>query len=764
MAGSLASGRPAAAQYSTTGDECLGLLLECLILTEGTLHHRIAIVAALVAAARSAAAAPAPTPAEAEGVEDTLTLLQAEEKTVTSNLRPETEDTAPAVVTVIDHREIAAMGARTLLDVLRRVTGMDVGRTPLGDDQLTLRGQTNPAELLVLIDGQRINNPYNGYAPVDLPVAMIDRVEVVRGPGSALYGTDAFAGVIQVFTRQPVGVIALAQTGDSGGGPLQLDAQRYQVGAGDREGKLYFGGSVGQAYQGGSLLTIPSDYLTTQNPSPLPPKNSQSLAPGPLSDWRRQLTADARLVLSGGLIDGDELALVGRFYDETHGEYFGPLATYAPQGSIGLSQGEAQLSYKAPLGSLAKLSLRAYVDRQGIDDLIALTPPGYFSNPPDGYANGFFPNGQERTLSVATSTYGGEAQLGAELPFHNSATVGAQLERQLVTAFSAQQNFSASGDATAGFVPAPGATPLSGGVSRDILGVYVQDIFEPVPQLSATVGLRLDDYSDFGASWNPRASVVYRPIPSVWVKGLYATAFSAPTFQELYDNTNADLNGGYVGNSALGPERLQNAEVELGTSVPLSGGGLDLSGNVFHNGIEGQIVEVPIFGTQNPLENAANVSLWGLEAQLRLRVPGFSVFGNVSDLYDDQVTFQYQDAAVAIGPTVSELTDVPRILANVGASVGPYFGLTLTALGHYAYFRQNDQRTPLEAVHYWAVPAEADLDLVLSTQTFWSFFRAFVGVYNVTGTPLFDPTPFSQFAPNLPQMPRSLACALRVDY
>ncbi len=720
---------------------------------------RIAIVATLLAASARAVEPAAPVES---GLEDTLTLLQAEEKTVTANLRPETVDTAPAVVTVVDRREIAAMGARTLLDVLRRVTGVDVGRTSLGDDQITFRGQTNPAELLVLIDGQRINNPFNGYAPLDLPVAMIDRVEVLRGPGSALYGTDAFAGVIQVFTREPVGVVALAQAEDSGGGAFRLDGQRYQVGAGEREGKLYFGGSIGQAYRGGSLQTVSSDYLSTQNPSPLPSGGSQSATPGPLSDWRRQVTGDLHLKYSDALVDGDELALVGRLYSETHGEYFGPLATYAPQGSIGLDQDEAQLSYKAPLGHDFRLFLRTYADRQSIDDLIALTPQGYFSNPPNGYANGFFPNGEERMLSVQSLVLGGEAQLGVTLPFHNSATAGVQLERWLITGFSAQQNFTEAGDA-ASFGPPPNAAPLAG-VSRDILGAYVQDIFEPISQLSATVGLRLDDYSDFGSSWNPRVSIVYRPISNVWVKGLYATAFSAPTFQELYDNTNADLNGGYVGNPALGPERITTGEAEVGASVPLTGGGLDLSANAFHNGITGEIVQVPIFGQNNPLQNAADVSVWGLEAQLRLRIPGFSVFGNVSDLYDDTATFEYQGPATQIGPTVSELTDVPRLLANLGASVGPFFGLTLTALGHYAYFRQSDQRTPLEAIHYWTIPAEADLDLVLSTQTFWSFFRAFVGVYNVTGTPIYNPTPFSQYVPNLPQMPRSLACALRVDY
>ncbi|HUB06740.1 MAG TPA: TonB-dependent receptor [Myxococcales bacterium] len=715
------------------------------------------------------AMAQAVTPAQEQGVEDTLTLLQAEQKTVTADLRPETPDVAPAEVTVYDHRQISAMGARTLLDVLRTSTGIDIGRTPLGDDQVIFRGATNPAELLVLIDGMRINSVYDGYAPMDLPVALIDRVEILRGPGSALYGTDAFAGVVQVFTRHPEGVTAFVDTEDSGGGALRLDGFRYQLGAGNHTGKFYYGASISQSTRTGAVESIGNDVLNPPASSGVAPLlspltgSSQSAAPGDLSDWRNQLVGDARVSGQDLLTEGDVLALTGRLYSESHGEYFGPLGTLAPDGSLSRAQDQAQLSYEVPLSAVFSLTTRLYLDRERIDDLLDLSPAGYVAVPP-GLSSGFFPEGQQTSLTLTTWTYGGEGRLTARLPFHNTATAGVQVEDQSVTAYSAASNFSPGGAYLGGLVEDANAGRLASGVSRTIIGAYVQDIFEPWTPLAITAGLRLDDYSDFGTSWNPRVSVVYRPWRYLWVKALYANAFSAPTFQELYDNSNADLNG-YVSNPSLGPERIWTGEGEVGVTLPVgASGGFDASVNAFHNDVTGSIEEIPLFGNDTPLANAADLSQWGLEGQIRLRFKWLSVFGNASDMIDDQVTFSYSEAALQIQATSSEITDVPRVLANLGASVGPFFGLTLTALGHFASERENDWRTALERLHAWTIPAEADLDVVLATATFWSFFRAFVAVYNVTDTPMYDPTPYATYVPNLPRSPRSFACAIRMDY
>ena len=152
--------------------------------------------------------------------------------------------------------------------------------------------------------------------------------------------------------------------------------------------------------------------------------------------------------------EGDELALTGRIYDELHGEYFGPLGTLAPNGSIGLTQDQAQLSYDAPLSTVFKLMARFYIDRQRIDDLIDLNPPGYVSVPP-GLSSGFFPDGEQKSLTVTSLTYGGEARLTANLPFHNTATAGVQLEEEGITFYQAGINFGPGGSYLGGLEPDP---------------------------------------------------------------------------------------------------------------------------------------------------------------------------------------------------------------------------------------------------------------------------------------------------------------------
>ncbi len=127
------------------------------------------------------------------------------EVVVTATRRQQPKQTASASVTVVTAAEIAASGAITTAEALRGALGVDVSRfgavgqlaTP------TLRG-ASAGQVLVLVDGRRANNPQNGQADLsDIPVENIERIEVVRGGASALYGSDAIGGVINIITRTP---------------------------------------------------------------------------------------------------------------------------------------------------------------------------------------------------------------------------------------------------------------------------------------------------------------------------------------------------------------------------------------------------------------------------------------------------------------------------------------------------------------------------------------------------------------------------------
>jgi len=113
---------------------------------------------------------------------------------------------------VIDRAEIERSQAPSLQDLLRGRAGINLNNSGgLGkQSSLFLRG-TNSAHTLVLVDGVRINTGDLGLAMIqDLPLAQIERIEIVRGPQSSLYGADAIGGVIQIFTRRNAGQFAPA--------------------------------------------------------------------------------------------------------------------------------------------------------------------------------------------------------------------------------------------------------------------------------------------------------------------------------------------------------------------------------------------------------------------------------------------------------------------------------------------------------------------------------------------------------------------------
>jgi len=159
---------------------------------------------------------------------------QSETVVVTATLSPEEERELGSATTVITRQQIENRGQTTVLEVLRSVPGVDVVRQG-SDGSLTslfLRG-TNSTQTLVLVDGARVNSPYfPGYDFSQLSTENVERIEIVRGPFSALYGSDAIGGVVQIFTRpgaaRPAGRATL-EGGD----------------AGQRQGSVFFSAGTG---------------------------------------------------------------------------------------------------------------------------------------------------------------------------------------------------------------------------------------------------------------------------------------------------------------------------------------------------------------------------------------------------------------------------------------------------------------------------------------------------------------------------------------
>ncbi len=126
---------------------------------------------------------------------------------VTATRTAQTEDQTLAAITVIDRAEIDRLQPASLADLLRGTPGMSIANNggPGKQTALFLRG-TESDHVLILIDGLKLGSATNGAAAIqDIPIEQIERVEIVRGPFSSLYGSEALGGVIQIFTRHAQG-------------------------------------------------------------------------------------------------------------------------------------------------------------------------------------------------------------------------------------------------------------------------------------------------------------------------------------------------------------------------------------------------------------------------------------------------------------------------------------------------------------------------------------------------------------------------------
>lgn len=205
------------------------------------MHSRLSLAAALLACGTTAAIQ------AAEIIEPII---------VTATRTAQTVDETLASVTVIGREEIEQSQAGSVVELIQsRTVGVDLSRNGgLGTNtSLLLRG-SNSNHVLVLIDGVRVNSAIDGgFKWANLPLEQIERIEIVRGPRSTLYGSDAIGGVVQIFTREDTGFHATL-----GGG--SYNTLRTDVGTGGTFGAGRYHINAGYLETGGFSSAKPGTY------------------------------------------------------------------------------------------------------------------------------------------------------------------------------------------------------------------------------------------------------------------------------------------------------------------------------------------------------------------------------------------------------------------------------------------------------------------------------------------------------------------------
>lgn len=188
-----------------------------------------------------------PLAAHADQTNSQASALELQPLVVTSGRHAEPIQQATAATTVFTRKDIERLQVRSVPELLNRVPGVSIVQNG-GRGSLTsvfMRG-ANANQTLVLIDGVRLNAAASGLARLEfMSPEQIERVEVVRGPRSALYGADAIGGVIQVFTRR--GETGLQPRLHLAAGTQQTFERSFGLSGGDKETRFDLGASLDES-------------------------------------------------------------------------------------------------------------------------------------------------------------------------------------------------------------------------------------------------------------------------------------------------------------------------------------------------------------------------------------------------------------------------------------------------------------------------------------------------------------------------------------
>lgn len=479
---------------------------------------------------------------------------------------------APAVATVITAEEIRAMGATDIDQVLETVPGIHVSVSADGYSPIyAIRGIANPVvnpQVLMLQNGIPMTVNYSGdrgrYGST-LPVENIARIEIIRGPGSALYGADAYAGVINVVTKTAA----------------EIEGTELGVRAGafnSKDGWVLHGGKVGDmdvaAYFRVGGTNGYKRVVTADNATRLDNLfgNSASLAPGHVNvghddvdgnldlayeKWRLRTGYKLRDHMGTGAGISSALDPVG----ENRSERINADVSWIDTGFTqdwGIGFTAAYLDYREKGAyQLFPPNTRFPTTVVGAPNLAALlgvplgTPvTGLFPNGMRG-----FPERSERQMRLSSfATYSGFA--GHSLRF------GLGHDDMDLYHVATHKNYFLN----AAGVPVPTGPVIDYAAiqphitphRRKLDYLYAQDEWNFAPDWTLTAGIRHDRYSDFGGTTNPRLALVWDATLDLTAKLLYGRAFRAPSFNDQY-GTNPIGSG----NPDIRPETINTLEGAL---------------------------------------------------------------------------------------------------------------------------------------------------------------------------------------------------------
>lgn len=398
---------------------------------------------------------------------------------------------APSSISLISSDDIKKFGYRTLGDVLQSVQGFHVSYDRnyafLGTRGINL-GDFN-SRVLLLVNGHRVNNNLTDGAFIDsafiLDVDLIDRVEVIRGPGSVLYGNNAFLGVINVVTRTGKQLNGAEISGEY----AEFDTFKGRV-------------TYGNSFTNGVQFLLSGSLYDSDGPDKLFYKEFNTPAQNHGVARRRDddsfgsffgSVSYLDFTLEGGYIHREKGNPTAQFFTT----FNDPLLRTTDERSY------TTLKYAHDFPDVVDVTAQIYYDRSDFEI-------GY----PQRFLAGTNIINASATEKDVGEWWGAELQLNKRLLDRHTLTLGAEYRDD----FRQERQIS-------------GQAPVER--DRQSHGVYGQGDFAILDNLHFNAGARYDQYGDFDAAFNPRVALIYSPIKTSTLKFIYGTAFRAPNFLEL---------------------------------------------------------------------------------------------------------------------------------------------------------------------------------------------------------------------------------------
>jgi iron complex outermembrane receptor protein len=419
---------------------------------------------------------------------------------------------APSSVSVLTAADIERFGWRTLAEALGSLRGFDT-RYDHAYDYVGVRGLQRPGDwnrrILLLIDGHRINENVYGQALLGndavVDLGAVERIEVVRGPGSSLYGASAVLAVVDVVTKRGRDYRGLQAEVHAGA----QDTRAFRVGGGNRIGDLEFAGAVSGLDRGGAE--------------------------------RLYFPALASLTPTAGLSSGADA--------EHNQRLLGSLRWKAWSLQAASVQWRKQLPqgiYGTALSEPRNLSTqeRSYL-RLGYDDAVAPATRLRLAWSADRYSyRGTYVLSDYSDHDAGDGTWNrAEAAVEHRLGERTRVTAGLDVQRDRRIR---QFNFDIYG------------TRIDDQRHGHVVGTFVQAEHAFTPLLRVNVGLRRDHYSTFGGTTSPRLGLIWQPAEGHALKLLQGGAYRAPNAFEFW----FDDNGlSHRSNPGLRPERIRSREL-----------------------------------------------------------------------------------------------------------------------------------------------------------------------------------------------------------